>query len=143
MNNKETKVSECGLSRRQLIQAAGAAMIVSSASPSAFGDSLPAVDSAAAAVKEDPRIFKLLYLWLAVSTNKAFGPNGNIDTDTISKKMGIAKQDVEHAISLNSSSAYKAVTDAFEAIANDLKYTPGQCPANFTTLEPISQLKPK
>jgi hypothetical protein len=91
------------------------------------------------AMNEDPRIYKLLYLWLAVSTNPNFAP---FDTAEISKQTGFLEDDIKKAIAKNKDTDYKAASAIFNVLAAELQYRPGQCPLSIATLSKVSALPP-
>jgi hypothetical protein len=135
MSKKKTQNAESGLSRRDLIRAAGAVVAAATVSPS-LAQTKSGIKPHAAPSGEKPDIFKLLYLWLVVSTNPAFGTSGSLyDINEIKNYSG--RPD---AATLMSKMDWSAAQKAFGqlAYAFNAAYTPGECPALLTTLEVIA-----
>jgi hypothetical protein len=135
MSKTKTQNKESGLSRRDLIRAAGAAVAAATVSPS-LAQTKSDVKPHAAPVGEKPDIFKLLYLWLVVSTNPGFGTGGSLyDINEIKNYSG--RPD---AATLMNKVDWKAAQAAFGqlAYAFNANYTPGECPALLTTLEAVA-----
>jgi hypothetical protein len=144
MNANGSNKNEQAMSRRDVLHGAGAMVAVATTSHEALTSSARSAQPTPTPSHDPTDTYKLLGLWIALSTNPNFIDlnNESATVGRIAAETGATNDQVCQALQLVSQqkSAYLGVRAMFGDVAGIFNYTPGECPYFLSTLRPFSAL---